>query len=91
VRGFLIGLVLLFVVVISVLSVRPGGLRSQLRNVVRRLKLALVLGGIYLATSTAVRLAFPNGDLGEIVMIALGGGLAVTFLVLGQDRQLDRR
>ena len=90
-RGFLIGLFLLFVVVVSVLSVRPGGLRNQLRNVVRRLKLALVLCGIYLAISTAVRLALPTGDLGEIVMIALGGVLAVTFLVLGQDRQLDQR
>jgi hypothetical protein len=90
-RGFLMGLVLIIVVVVSALSIRPGGLRNQLRNVVRRLKLALVLGGIYLVSSTVIRLAFPNGDVGEIVMIAIGGALAITFLVLGQDRQLDRR
>ncbi len=87
----MLGVVLLVVVVISVLSIRPGGLRSQLRNVARRLRLALVLMGIYLVCSAVLRLAFPSSEPAEIVMIAIGGGLAVTFLVLGQDRQLDHR
>lgn len=90
-RGFLIGLFLLLFVVVSALSIRPGGLRHQLRNAVRRFKLALVLGGIYLAVSTVIRLAFPNSGLAEIGMVVLGAGLCVTFLVLSQDRPLDQR
>ncbi len=70
---------------------RPGGLRSQLRNVARRLRLALILIGIYLVVSTALRLAFPGSTAAEVAMVAIGAALAVTFLVLGQDRQYDRR
>jgi len=91
VRGFLIGLVFLMVVVLSVLSIRPGGFRHQLRNVARRLKLALILSGAYLVGSTAIRLAFPNGGGGEVAMIALAAALAIAFLVIGQDRPLDQR
>jgi hypothetical protein len=91
VRGFVLGVLLLVVLVISVLSIRPGGLRSQLRNVARRLKLALVLTGIYLLSSAALRLAFPGSEPAEIATVAIAGGLAVTFLVLGQDRQLHHR
>ncbi len=91
VRGFVIGVVFVLVLVTSVLTIRPGGLRNQLRNVARRLKLALVLGGIYLLCSAVLRLAFPNNEPAEIAMIALAGVLAITFLVLGQDRQLDHR
>lgn len=90
-RGFLIGLFLMFFVVVSVLSIRPGGLRHQLRSAVRRFKLALVLSGIYLAGSTVLRLAFPSSGVAEIVMVVLGAGLCITFLVLAQDRPLDQR
>jgi uncharacterized membrane protein len=90
VRGFVIGLSLLFFVMVSVLSLRPGGFRNQLRNVARRLKLALLLAGIYLVGSTILRLAFPNSGAAEVVMVALGGALCVTFLLLSQDRQLER-
>jgi uncharacterized membrane protein len=91
VRGFLLGLSLLFFVVVTALSLRPGGLRNQLRNVARRFKLALILAGIYLAASTALRIAFPNGGAAEVGMVALGAALCVTFLLLSQDRQLDER
>jgi uncharacterized membrane protein len=91
VRGFLIGLFLLFFVIVTALSLRPGGLRHQLRNALRRFKLALILGGIYLAGSTVLRLAFPNGSVGEIGMVVLGAGLCITFLVLAQDRPADQR
>lgn len=90
-RGFIIGLLLLVFVVISVLSIRPGGIRNQLRNVVRRFKLALVLGGVYLLASGVLRLAFPTGNVAEIGMVVAGGALCITFLVLGQDRPLDQR
>ena len=90
-RGFLIGLFLLFFVVVSALSIRPGGLRHQLRNALRRFKLAMVLGGIYLAVSTVIRVAFPNSGLAEIGMVVLGAVLCITFLVLSQDRPLDQR
>jgi hypothetical protein len=91
VRGFLIGLFLLVFVIVSALSLRPGGLRNQLRNVARRFKLAMVLAGIYLLCSTALRVAFPSSGLAEIGMVALAGALCITFLLLSPDRPLERR
>jgi hypothetical protein len=91
VRGFFIGIALMVFVIVSVLSLRPGGLRNQLRNVARRLRLALMLAGIYLVCSTVLRLAFPGSGAAEIGMVGLAAVLCVTFLLLGQDRQLDRR
>jgi hypothetical protein len=91
VRGFLIGLFLLFVLVTSVLSLRPGGLRNQLRNVGRRLKLALGLAGIYLVATTALRLAFRDGPIAEGGTLGIAAVLGIAFLLLGQDRQLDGR
>lgn len=81
----------MFFLVVSVLSIRPGGLRYQFRNAVRRFKLALTLAGIYLVASAALRLAFPNGSLAEFGMVALGGGLCIAFLVMAQDPPLDQR
>ncbi len=91
VRGFLIGLVLMFFVVVSVLSIRPGGFRHQLRNAIRRFKLAMILAGIYLVVSTVLRLAFPTSGIAEIGMVALGGALCITFLLLSGDRPIDQR
>jgi hypothetical protein len=91
VRGFFAGMLLLVFGVVTVLSLRPGGLRNQLRNIARRLRLALVLAGIYLVGSTVLRVAFPSSGLAEIGMVALAGGLGVTFLVLSPDRPLDQR
>jgi hypothetical protein len=91
VRGFVLGLILILVIVLSVLSIRPGGLRSQLRHVARRLRLALILIGVYLVCSTVLRLALPpDSTAAEVAMGSLAIGLAVVFLVLGQDRQLQR-
>jgi len=91
VRGFFIGLFLLLFVVVSALSLRPGGFRRQLRNVARRFKLVLILAGVYMVCSTALRLAFPSSGAAEIGMVVLAGVLCVTFLVLGQDRPVDQR
>jgi len=91
VRAFLIGMVLLVVLVTSMLSLRPGGLRNQLRNVARRLKLALGMAGIYLVVSGVLRLAFPDNVIAEGITIAVAAGLGIAFLVLGQDRPLGQR
>lgn len=90
-RGFLVGAFLLVFGVVSVLSLRPGGFRNQLRNIARRFKLAMGLAGIYLLCSTVLRLVFPNSGFAEIGMVALAGVLCVTFLVLAADRPLERR
>lgn len=90
-RAFLIGMVLVVVLVTSILSLRPGGLRNQLRNVARRLKLALGMAGVYLVVSGVLKLAFPNSVVAEAVTIAVAAGLGIAFLVLGQDRPLGQR
>jgi len=91
VRGFLAGIFLVFFIVVSVLSLRPGGLRNQLRNVARRFKLALILAGIYLLSSTVLRFLFPTSAIADIGMVAVAAVLCVTFLVLSPDRPLERR
>jgi len=90
VRGFFIGILLMFFVVVTVLSLRPGGLRHQLRNAVRRFKLAMLLAGIYLASSTVLRVAFPTSELAEAGLVALAVALCVTFLLLSQDPPLEK-
>lgn len=67
------------------LSLRPGGIRKQLGFAARRLRLALVLGGIYLFASAVVRLTFQEGVIVDWGPPVLALVLAVTFLVLGQD------
>jgi UDP-N-acetylmuramyl pentapeptide phosphotransferase/UDP-N-acetylglucosamine-1-phosphate transferase len=89
-RGFLIGLILVPVLVITLLSIRPGGLRNQLRNVARRLKLALILGGIYILISAALRLLLPGKAAADYITVAVALVLTVIFIFLGQDRQLER-
>lgn len=83
-RGFLIGIALALVTIAGVASV-SGGLRHRLYNAGRRLKLALVLVGIYLLASALVRLTVPASwsDWGLPSLALL---LAVVFVVLGQDR-----
>ncbi|HEY4025352.1 MAG TPA: hypothetical protein VGO86_02890 [Candidatus Dormibacteraeota bacterium] len=90
-RGFFVGLVLMVFIVLTALSIRPGGLRYQLRSALRRFKLALILAGIYLVCSTVLRVAFPGSGLAEAGMVALAAALCITFLVLAQDRPLDQR
>jgi hypothetical protein len=89
-RGFVLGLLLIPVLVITLLSIRPGGLRNQLRNVARRFKLALILGGIYLLVSAALRLLVPDQTAIDVATVALALVLTVVFVFLGQDRQLER-
>jgi hypothetical protein len=85
VRGFVFGLVLLLGFTLTILSLRPGGFRRQLRFVARRFRIVLVLGGVFLAGSTIIRLAFPEGAVADFGPPALAIVLAGVLLVLGQD------
>ena len=76
---------LIALVSFTVLSLRPGGLRQQLRYAARRFRLALILGGAYVLTSAVVRIAFPEGPVSDWGMPLLAIALAIVFLVLGQN------
>jgi hypothetical protein len=84
-RGFLFGLVVLVAVGVTVLSLRPGGIRRQLRFAARRFRIMLVLGGIYVAGSTIVRFAAPQGVIDDYGPPALAVVLAAVFIVVGRD------
>ena len=91
VKAVILGLVLLPAAALALLSIRPGGLRQQLRQVRRRFKIALVLGGVYLALSTAARLLLPEGATLDYLLAGTGLVLGVTFVVLAQDPAEARR
>ena len=84
-RAIVFGLMLMAAVSVIVLSIRPGGLRRQLRLAARRLRLVLVLGGVYLILSTAIRVFFPDGWVSDYGPPVLALVLAGAFLVLAQD------
>jgi hypothetical protein len=85
VRGFLLGLVLLTGLAVSVLALRPGGFRRQLRLVARRFRIVLALGGAYVFGSLVIRLVFTSGPVNEWGPIALALVLAVIFVVAAAD------
>jgi hypothetical protein len=85
VRGFLVGLVLLTALAASVLALRPGGFRRQLRLVARRFRIVLALGGAYVFGSLVIRLVFTSGPVNEWGPIALALALAVVFVVAAGD------
>ncbi len=84
-RAFLLGLLMLTGFSLTVLAIRAGGLRPQLRLAARRLRLVLLLGGVYVVASTVIRVFFQNGWVADYGPPAIALGLAVTFLVLAQD------
>jgi hypothetical protein len=84
-RSFLFGFVLLVFLTMTILSLRPGGLRRQLRFAARRLRLVLILGGVYVAANTVVRIAFSEGFVVDWGPPLLALVLVVVFLILGQD------
>ena len=84
-RGFLVGLVLLMVFTVTILSLRPGGIRRQLRFVARRLRITLALGGIFLLGSSIIRIFFPNGPVADWGPPALALLLGGVFVVVAQD------
>jgi O-antigen/teichoic acid export membrane protein len=68
-----------------VLSIRPGGIRQQLRLAARRFRIVLVLAGVYIAADAIIRVAFPEGWIAEYGPVAVAVVLAVAFLLLAQD------
>lgn len=84
-RSFVIGLIFLGLFSVTVLSLRPGGLRRQLRFAARRFRIVLVLGGIYVAVSTIVRLVVQQGPVLDFGLPAFAILLAVVFLVVGRE------
>jgi hypothetical protein len=84
-RAIVEGLVLMVALSVIVLSIKPGGLRRQLQLAARRLRLVLLLGGVYLVLSTAIRVFFPDGWVSDYGPLAIALVLAGALLVLAQD------
>jgi hypothetical protein len=84
-RGLFIGLVLIVGLTATILSLRPGGLRRQLRFALRRFRIVLVLGGVYVMGSAVIRIAFPQGPVSDFGPPILAVILSAVFLVLGHD------
>ena len=84
-RGFFFGMAVLVVLGVTVLSMRPGGIRKQLRFVARRFRIMLVLGGIFVAGSTIIRIATPQGVIADYGPPALAVALAGVFMIVGRD------
>jgi hypothetical protein len=84
-RAIVEGLVLMVALSVIVLSIRPGGLRRQLRLAARRLRLVLVFAGVYLLLSAAIRVFFPDGWVSDYGPIVIALALAGALLVLAQD------
>ena len=74
---------------VTVLSFKPGGLRRQLRFAARRLRIILVLGGIYVFAAAFVRIVFQQGPIVDWGPPALAAVLALAFVFLGQDPSRD--
>jgi hypothetical protein len=89
VRGFVLGLIFVPLLLVSLLSLRPGGLRHQLKNVFRRLRLVLVLGGIVVFGSAVIRIVFGAEAVTDYLIGGLWVVVAIAFIVLGQDRPLE--
>ena len=85
VRGVAIGLALLVFLSVTILTLRPGGLRRQLRLVARRFRILLVLGGVYVIGSLVIRVLVTSGPVNEWGPVALALILAVVFLFVAQD------
>ncbi len=69
----------------TVLSLRPGGLRRQLRFAARRFRIILVLGGVYVFANAVVRIVFTEGPIVDWGPPALAVVLGLVFVFVGQD------
>ena len=84
-RGLVLGIFVFVGLAITVLSFRPGGLRLQLRYAARRLRIVLILGGVYVLGSSIVRLVMPDGPIAEYAPAGLAIVLLIVFLFVGRD------
>jgi len=85
VRGIAFGLVVIIGMSLSILSLRPGGLRRQLRLAARRFRIVLVLGGVWTFGSLAIRLFYPSGPVTDYGPALLGIILGIAFLFIARD------
>jgi hypothetical protein len=90
VRGFLLGFVLVIAVSVTILSIKPGGLRRQLRFAARRLRLVIALGTVYVIGSAILRYAFPEGPVSDFGPPVMALVVLAVFFVFGQDPPADR-
>ncbi len=81
----MLGLLVLAAMSLAILSIRPGGLRQQLRLVARRFRIVLVLGGIWTLGSVVIRFAFPTGPVSDYGSPVIAILLGVVFLFVGRD------
>lgn len=84
-RGFLLGLAVIVALVVSILAVRPGGFRLQLRLAARRFRIVLVLGGVFVLGSAVIRLVFDSGPVVDYGPAVLALCLGVAFMIWGRD------
>ncbi len=84
-RGFFFGLILVVGLSLTILSLRPGGIRRQLRFAARRFRIVLVIGGTYVIGSSILRLAFPDGPVSDYGIPALALVLTAVFFVIARD------
>ena len=87
-RGFLLGFILVVALGLTILSIRPGGLRRQLRFAARRLRLTLALAAVYVVGSAVMRYLFPDGPITDYGPPGLALILLTIFLVFGQNPAL---
>ena len=90
-RGFLLGFILVVALGLTILSIRPGGLRRQLRFAARRLRLVIALSAVYVVASATLRFFVPDGPIADFGPPVLALVLLGVFFVFGQDpRPTDR-
>ncbi len=70
---------------VTILSLRPGGIRQQLRFAARRFRIVLALGGIFLLGSSIIRIFLRDGAVVDWGPPALALVLGGVFVVLAQD------
>ena len=64
---------------------RPGGLRKQLTFVARRLRIMLILGGVYVFAAGLVKVFAPEGPVADFAPPLLAIALLVAFMFLARD------
>ena len=84
-RAIFIGAILAFGLTLSILLLRPGGIRRQLRLIARRFRIVLVLLGLYVMGSLVIRLVFPSGPVSDWGPPIMETVTAVVFVFVGQD------
>lgn len=89
-RAVFFGAILAFALGLTILSLRPGGIRRQLRLVARRFRIVLVLLGLYAFASLIIRLVFPSGPVADWGPPVMATVIAVVFLIVGQDPRESR-